>query len=74
MLCQLKADKAPAPSTLGGGSNDYLCILFSPTQYAIVTPNTTFVPPTYPGVLTIPDRDTQYNNIPSQIIAQSRTI
>ena len=51
---QLKTNATSVPSNLGGGAHGHLGLVLSPTEYAIIAPNTPFVRPVHPGILTIP--------------------
>ena len=60
MLCELKANTAAVLCTLGGGANEYLCMLVSTLQYKTVAPGTLFVPPGVPRYLVVSPEDIQY--------------
>ena len=57
---ELKANTAAVPFTLRGGTNGYLGILVSATQYEIVAPETPFTAPFMPTTLLIDPVGTQY--------------
>ena len=58
---ELKSNTAAVPCTLGGdGTNGYLVMLSSATQYATIAPTTPFAPPIMPPDLVINPVATQY--------------
>ena len=57
---ELKANTATVPCTLDGGSNGYLGMLVSTTQYATIFPTTSFKLLLIPTTLVIDPAATQY--------------
>lgn len=50
---QLKTNASSVRSMLGGGAHGHLGLVLSAAEYAAIVPNTPFVKPAHPGILTI---------------------
>ena len=55
---ELQANGSSVKTDLGGGNHGYLGLILTDEEYATITHTQPFVPPTYPGHLTIPETAT----------------
>ena len=60
MHLECKANCSTVPCTLGGGAYGYVGIPLLPETYATLDPDTPFIVPLYPGILSVEVGATQY--------------